>query len=302
MDFKQLQSFVAVVRHESFTKAAVSLGLSQPTISMHVRTLEEELGTPLVLRTAGRARPTAQGAKVFDQATRILVMRDRIVDSSKAREGNTVYIGSSSIPSAYILPDLLANYVPLNPDARFLIFQHDSQDVATGLVEGVFDCAFTGMPVEEDVVECIPLCRDEMVLVTSNDQRFQNYVGAGADGVAAILSGERLILRQEGSGGRATTDAVLEAAGLNERDLSIMARVNDQETIKNLVQAGLGVTIVSRRAVADRVRRGELLEFGLGNPKDERFLYLSFRRGGALDDVTHDFVTFVRQTFAGQLA
>ena len=80
MEFKQLESFAAVVRFNSFTKAAESLYISQPTISTHIRALEEELGTRLIMRTTKNIEVTAEGLKLFDYSVNILELRDRMVN------------------------------------------------------------------------------------------------------------------------------------------------------------------------------------------------------------------------------
>lgn len=173
MDLRQLQSFVSVVRCESFTRAAEVLGVSQPTISTHLRALEEELGTTLVLRGARRVELTPQGARVFEQASSMLALRDRLLEDARSRERNAIYLGSSSVPSAYVLPDALSAFTSAWPGARFRIFQHDSREVVSGLAEGSFDLGLTGLPADEPSLECVPLCADDMVLVTPAEDRFR---------------------------------------------------------------------------------------------------------------------------------
>lgn len=299
MDFKQLQSFVTVVRYGSFTKAAASLGISQPTISTHVRVLEEELGTPLVLRTAKHVELTPQGSRVFEQAATMIAMRDRMLEAMQSRERNAVYLGTSSIPSAYILPEALPAYARLHPDTRFLIYQHDSQDIMSGLTEGVYDVGLTGMPTDEATLECTAFCTDRMVLVTPPAERFSSLRGDAAEVARTILTTEHVVIRNEGSGSRATMDSILEGMDIPEGSLDIVARVNDQETIKNLVESGFGVTVVSSRAVRDRVTDGRLLQFELPCAASERSLYLAYRKNATFDEHAHDFITFLRLHYAG---
>ena len=298
MDLRQLQSFVSVVRCESFTRAAEVLGVSQPTISTHLRSLEEELGTTLVLRGGRRVELTLQGTKVFEQASSMLALRDRLIEDARSRERNAVYLGSSSVPSAYVLPDVLPAFAGSWPGARFRIFRHDSREVISGLVEGSFDLGLTGLPADEPSLECVPLCADDMVLVTPAEDRFHALEGAGAEAMRELLLRERTILRSEGSGSRSTMDRILEELGLSGEELDAAVRTNDQETIRQLVEAGLGVTVASSRAVRAGVEAGRLLQFELPCESSRRSLYVAWRRNAALDEPTLAFRDFLRQCLA----
>ena len=99
MDFKQLRSFIAVIRYGSFTTAASKLRISQPTVSTHIRQLEDELGIPLVVRNAKRVELTAGGYKMYDQAVAMLAMHDKMLQGIRRKGGESVYLGASSIPS-----------------------------------------------------------------------------------------------------------------------------------------------------------------------------------------------------------
>ena len=100
MEIKQLESFAAVVRLGSFTRAAEELYISQPTVSTHIRTLEEELNTRLILRTTKSIEVTAAGKKVYDDAVSILQLRDRMLQESAGGAKRIIHLGASTIPSA----------------------------------------------------------------------------------------------------------------------------------------------------------------------------------------------------------
>lgn len=296
MDFKQLQSLITVARYESFTKAATRLGVSQPTVSTHIRMLEEELGVPLVLRTSKRVELTPKGRKVFDQAVSILSMRDRMVEEGTAREKNTVYLGASSVPSAYVLPSILSGYSKSHPNVSFSIYQGDSRDVVSGLTEGVYDVGLIGMPADEESLLCTSFTQDRLVLVTPATDEYR-MDEPDAAGVRDLLLGRNVLLRHEGSASRSVVDRILDDLGIEESRMHVGARINDQETIKNLVESGLGVTIVSERAVRDRVREGRLLSYDIPSAACKRSLYIAHRKGDLGEEVA-GFVSYVRLSFA----
>ena len=108
MEFKQLESFVALVQSHSFTKAAERLYISQPTISTHIRMMEEELHTSLIVRTTKSLEVTPKGWEVYESARNILGIRDELLKSCLEEERKVIRLWASTIPSAYILPQILS--------------------------------------------------------------------------------------------------------------------------------------------------------------------------------------------------
>ena len=257
MDFKQLRSFVAVADCGSFTQAAAQLYTSQPTVSAHIRQLEEELQQRLFLRTTKSLSITPHGRELYDYAVQVLSQQERLLSGWRQND-RLVCLGTSSIPSAYLLPELLSRFGALHPDVSFDIHQSDSEDVLRALRAGRFDLGLTGLSVPDDELAFTPLCQDAMVLIAPNTPELSAARADGAS-LSALLQAYPLLLREAGSGSQHTADALLRAAGLEPDTLRVAARLNDQESIKNLVAAGLGLAIVSARSVAREAARGDLL-------------------------------------------
>lgn len=296
MDFKQLRSFIAVVRYGSFTTAASKLRVSQPTVSTHIRMLEEELGTPLVLRNAKRVELTDGGYKMYDQAESILAMHDRMLQNMRRREDDAIYLGASSIPSGYVLPSILANYSKLHPGTRFVMSQDSSQAVVDGMLSGIYDLGFIGMPTKEDTLECQPFCGDKIVLVTANTDHFQAVNAADRDSILGLFASENVILRKSGSATREMGNRIFEELGVDESALNIVAHLDDQEAIKNLVERGLGISLMSEHAVRNRVSSGWLLAFDIPGVDTARQFYLVRRKNVELNARAEDFGKYVLTT------
>lgn len=291
MEFKQLQSYVAVIKYGSFTKAAEKMFVSQPTISAHISALEEELNQTLIMRTTKSIEITEKGKEVYEQAVRILEMKDRMIEICSEEEYPNIYIGASTIPSAYILPEILPKFRDAYPELSFSIDQSDSQGVIDGLLDGRFDVGFIGM--KEEKLICEPYCEDRMVLVTAATEYFRGLKEKNEATVQQLLK-EPVILREQGSGsGKYATD-IVEGIGLSEKQLFVTARINDQETIKHLVAGGLGVSIISEMAARDFVENGKLLQFELP-VHNTRYLYLVYRKDEILKPHVRLFVDFVCQ-------
>ena len=289
MELKQLECFAAVVKYGSFTVAAQHLYLSQPTVSAHVRTLEEELGRRLLIRTTKSLEVTPKGREVYDCAVKMLSLQTRIRRACAPDEEHIIRLGASTIPSAYILPQLLPEFGRRCPDVYFTVTQTNSQGVVEGLADGIFDLGLLGMK-GDDRVTCIPFCEDRMVLIAPVNERFL-VLQREKDPLPTLLH-EPMILREKGSGSLKTADRFLAGLGITEDKLTVAARVNDQEAIKNLVQSGLGVSLVSERAARSAVEEKRLLQFELP-VESRRHLYLAYRRDYILQPHIKAFCRFV---------
>ena len=288
MDFKQLRSFVTVADCGSFTQAAAQLYTSQPTISAHIRQLEEELQQRLFLRTTKSLSITPHGRELYDYAVQVLSLQDRLLTGW--RQGDSVVsLGASTIPSAYLLPDLLARFSVLHPDISFDIHQSDSSCVLRALRTGRFDLGLTGMATPDEDLDFTPFYQDAMVLIAPNTPEFSAAKAQNMP-LAALLQSHPLLLRENGSGSQRSADDFLRAAGLKTDALHVAARLNDQESIKNLVAAGLGLAIVSAVSVARERDRGDLLLFPLADAA--RSFYIVTRRHDFLSPAARQFFDF----------
>lgn len=300
MEFKQLESYAAVVRYNSFTKAAENLYISQPTISTHIRALEEELNVRLIMRTTKNIEVTGEGMKLYEYAVNLLELRDRMLTECSADGKRIIHLGASTIPSAYVLPEILPRFGRLNANAFFVIHQSDSQAVMDGLTDGIYDVGLVGMPCEKETLVCKSFCRDRMVIITPVTEHFLE-LQARRDLQLRELFKEPVILREKGSGTKKSADLFLEQMGLSDEQLRISARVNDPEAIKNLVAGGLGISIISERAARNFLEEKRLLKFDLPESGNTRDLYVVYRRDQGSRTYIQEFVDFVcrhyRDTF-----
>ena len=295
MDFKQLQSFVTVVQEESFTQAAGKLFVSQSTVSTHIHQLESELNTKLILRTTKSLQITPKGRELYEYALNILELKERMIQACSIESQRIIHLGASTIPSAYILPQLLADFGKRHPDIYFIIHQSDSQGIINGLKDGLFNLGFIGMSCEDSDFCCQPFCHDRMVVITPVNEHFLRYKQQKENVLPELLR-EPLILREKGSGSKKMADNFLAHSGISEDELQIIARVNDQETIKNLVASGMGISIISEKAAHNFLQEKRLLAFELPQAFSERSLYLIYRKNYLLPSYVKEFLGFISQS------
>lgn len=293
MDFKQLESFVAVVKYRSFTKAAEKLYISQPTISTHIRALEEELHTRLLIRTTKSIEITSHGWEVYESAGSILEMRNNMIAHFTSNEEKLIHIGASTIPSAYILPEILSSFGKQYPDIYFHVEQSNSQNIIDAVHHGKYDIGLVGSACSGDSLACEPFYRDHMVVITPVTEHYLAMKNTPDFPVEALLSSP-VILREKGSGSEKLVETFFEEINLKEEDLNVIARINDQESIKNLVAGGLGISFISQKAVQNYVAEKRILSFELPFSVAERYLYLLFNKNFILKPHVQEFLQFVK--------
>lgn len=294
MELKQLRSFAAVVRYGSFTAASEKLYLSQPTVSSHIQSLEEELGKRLILRTTKSLEVTPLGQAVYRRALDILSLQRQIVELCGQNSKKVIRLGASTIPSAYVLPQLLPEFGQMRPEVYFTVQQSDSQGVADGLADGLFDVGLMGAK-GDDRLTCVPFCKDRIVLITPVAGEYLSLAGLPDPPLAQLLA-QPIILREKTGGSRKTAERFLDRIGVSEEQLHVVARINDQEAIKNLVAGGLGISLISERAARNFVEEKRVLKFDLPG-QSPRSLYLAYRREYILPAHVKEFLSFARKKY-----
>lgn len=292
MEFKQLESYIAIVKYKNLTTAAEKLGISQPTISIHLKNLEEELHTRLIIRTAKNFEVTQRGQEFFVCAQNILKLRDDLVDRWNGQESEIIRLGVSTIPSAYILPEVLPAFGAEHRNVYFSIDQMDSQRVIDEVQKGTFDLGLVGMRTQDELLAFEKFYQDKLVVITPVKERFLKMKEQQEISLEQLFK-EPVILREEGSGSGKSACRFLEKAGISEDKLQVAARINDQESIKNLVAGGLGISIVSQKAVKDYVESKRLLQFSLPEEFSGRSFYIVYQKNYILKKCTEEFMEFL---------
>ena len=289
MEMKQLRSYIAVVDYGSFTKAAEKTYTSQPTISAHIKALEEELGVQLLARDTKNLRVTEKGRELYDCACGMLSLQQRMLDKWENEDRKTLCIGVSTIPSGYILPRLLEGFRSEYPDVVISIRQSDSEEIEAAVEQGACDIGLVGEEAGGSLVS-EPIAEDKTVLITPNTPAFKKMIKA--KDLKALLS-QPMLFREKGSASRKSAEKLLELLGKDLQDVDVAASLNDQEAIKNLVEHGFGISFISALAAEDRVREGRLLLFDTGLAEAKRTFYLIRRKNVQLSETAEEFVKYI---------
>lgn len=295
MDFKQLEAFAAVVDYGSFSEAARRLYLTQPTISAHIRALENELKVKLIIRTTKKLTITTKGYQLYDSAVRILHIRNNLLEDFTGSKKHIIDLSASTIPSSYLLPELLAGFGKICPDVYFHSLQSDSAEAIQKVIDGSVDLGLVGQYIEKDDCCYIPFCQDSLLIAAPVTPHYLKLKERNA--TLEELIREPMIVREKGSGTKKEMDFFLEKSGIAPSDLNVIARMNDLESIKQSIVNGLGISILSARSVQDLAGTKQILIFPLGDTESRRNFYIVYSRNRILKPHVRQFIQFTHSFY-----
>jgi DNA-binding transcriptional LysR family regulator len=293
MDTRQLAAFCTVVERRSFSQAAERLGVTQPAVSLQVRALEKRLGTQLLDRSGRRVEPTEAGWRLYRGAQRMLALEDQIVfDVAATTEGELagdLVLGASTGPAAIAVPLLLCEFQRENPGVRVFLTVSDTHTVVERVAARELELGIVGASRRHRGVRFEPFLSDQVILACPPGHRF-----AGRTVTLDQLREESLILMQEGAGVRQIVEDALRRRGVRLRDLDVRLELGLQESARAAVEAGYGVTFISRTAVESDLEAGTLAEATVQGLEATREISLASAAGRARTRVADAFVDFAR--------
>jgi DNA-binding transcriptional LysR family regulator len=295
VDLRALEVFCKIMELRSFSRAAEAVLLTQPTVSGHIKTLEEELGLRLFDRAGKRVTPTRAGEMLHGYARRILALREEAQQAISEHKGGLkghLAIGGSSIPGAYILPPLLAVFKRDHPDVTIGLHISGSHDIVRSVLEGVVEVGMVGARFEEARVQYEPFAQDELVLaVAARHPWARRSTVRPAD-----LAGQHFVMRERGSGTRKVMEEALVHHDLDPRGLHVVLEVTGNEAVRQVVKAGAGVAVISRLAIQDDIRCKMLVALRIQGMKLVRDFFLVTHRSRSRSPLGKTFLSFLHQS------
>lgn len=293
MDLGQLEAFLQVAGHRSFSRAAEALRLTQPSVTARIQALERDLGETLFERNGRGVSLTEVGAAFLPHAQRVLKAlqdgRDAI-QSLQELESGTLRLGAAPTISTYVLPGLLKEFRSRYPGLDVSVRTEYSDQIVQMVLADEVQVGLERMITHPDVVT-VPLYEDEVALVTSPQHPFAKRDAATIEEV----SGEALIMFNRGSGYYALVDSALREAGVL---VSPTMELDNMEATKKMVEEGLGIAMLPMVAVEREVQRGELRQVRVrGMTMPRRQIALIYRRGRPLSRAAQAFVGLLEERY-----
>ena len=273
MSDRRLQVFYSVAKHLSFTKAAAALHMTQPAVTFQVRQLEEQFNTRLFDRTHNRISLTEAGERVYHHAKQIFELYSRMEGEVRALTGEisgVLILGASTTIAEYLLPSLLGTFKQRFPDVVIRLQVSNTEGIVAMVEDNEIDLGIVEAPVANKSL-VVEVCRiDKLVAVLPPEHAL---AGRAAVPAADIMRCP-FIAREEGSGTREVVFEYLRAAGLEPADLTVVMELGSPESIKGAIEAGMGVSILSRSTIGKELALGTLACVELDPPLERPFSFV----------------------------
>lgn len=294
MDFRQLETFIEVVKLKSFSKAAEKLFITQPTVTNHIQNLEKELGTLLINRLGKNITLTDAGNLLYKYAINIINSLEMAKFDLAIYQGKIqghLDIMSSSVPRKYLLPNLINSFLNIHPDVSFNLTNNDSKEVVSKILDGETDFGIVGNKIESSSLIYIEIMEDNLLLITPNTFSTNSHDPTIIE-IEHILD-QKFIFREEGSGTRDVIEKHLENNGVDLERLHIIAYIEDSETIKELVALGAGISFLSEKDALNGLKLEKYKSFNIKGLDFKRKFYFVYHKNRQLSPLGETFKNHV---------
>lgn len=257
LNVHQLHIFYTVAERGSFSAAAQALHMTQPAVTMQVQALEERFGTKLLNRTTKKLELTEAGHHLLPQARKAVELMKE-TDALMARfiedlKGRLVFAASLTF-GEYVLPRLLGKFLRKYPDVAVNMKVMNTTEIIDAIAHQGLDFGIIEAPCDVPGFEAEPVMNDELVLVVPSSHPFASRASVTLEEVV----GEPMVLREKGSGTRQIMEDELQRHGVTEGQLRVASEFGGTGAVKSAVEAGLGLSIISKWTIKHEVALGLL--------------------------------------------
>ncbi len=296
MDLWRLKIFCKVIEYNSFSKAAESLNLSQPTVSSHIKDLEHHFDVKLIDRLDKKAVPTKAGELLYYYAGRLAALYDETEAAMSEFHGKIkgrLVIGGSTIPAGYILPKIIGGFMKTYPEVRISLIVGDTQKIIADILSNALEIGVVGAKSHDQRLVQKELTNEEMRVVIPGGHK---WAGKTSIGIKA-LTREPFIIREAGSGTWISIQKKLAAQGLGSKDLNIVAEMGSTEAVVQGIKSHIGISILSPVAVAENLSAGTLKALKINGLNLERQFYLTRYKNRSESPIGKAFREFIEKNF-----
>lgn len=291
MDVRGLEVFLSVAKHLNYTRAGEEVNLSQPSVSVRIRQLEDELGVKLFEQLGKKVALTEAGQLLIPHARRVLTAIDdarQAIHELQGLERGSLRIGASTTPGMYLIPKTVAHFKERYPKIEIHLGIKDTRQIEAGVISNEFDFGFVGGHLVGEEVAVVPWMTDQLVLVVAPKHPLARKKSVKAND----LRREKFIFRESGSATRAAIISHLEKATLQVEPIMEM---ENPESVKKAVQSGLGIAFISRFAVETELKAKSLVAVRVNGLAINRELKIVYRKDKHLGRAAQTFIEMARK-------
>jgi DNA-binding transcriptional LysR family regulator len=270
----QLRILKAIAAEGSFKRAADSLYISQPAVSLQVQNLEKQLNVPLFDRGGRRAQLTEAGHLLLNYGEKIIALCQetcRAIEDLQNLQGGTLIVGASQTTGTYLLPRTIGLFREKYPDVSVELQVHSTRRTSWGVANGQVDLAIIGGEVPSELQETlaiIPYADDELALIMPSSHSLAKLETIEKEDLYKL----KFITLDSQSTIRKVIDNVLSRYEIDTKRLKVEMELNSIEAIKNAVQSGLGAAFVSTTAIEKELQMGTIHRAKINNVEIRRTL------------------------------
>lgn len=294
MELRQLETFCAVARSGGFTLAAEQLGLTQPTVSYQIASLEDELGTKLFDRAGRVVTITRSGEILHRYAVKVLGLTSEAEQSIRKLKGllwGEIKTGASTIPGEYILPGILQQFREDHPGIEIAMVVDDTMGIVKRVLNDEIEIGVVGATEKGDKLTFTKFFSDRLVLIAPAECTW--FTGGSA--TLEELRRAQFVMREDGSGTRTAMRQKLKEIEFSIDSLDVAMTLGSTEAVKRAVESGAGVSIVSERAVRNEVKLGLIKEMKVEGLEMTRDFFIVNRKRKALSPAAQALQQFLEQ-------
>jgi DNA-binding transcriptional LysR family regulator len=298
MDLWQLNIFCKVVELKSFSLAGKTVHLSQPTVSSHIKDLEDHFGCRLIDRLAKEAVPTKAGEILYKYAYRLIALKDEAETALAEFQGKIkgrLIVGGSTIPGVYILPKMIGAFIQLYPDVIISLVNGDTEEINHHIIEGNLELGIVGAVAVDKRILQERLIEDELRLVVPAGHKWENTRTISLE----MLFKEPFISREAGSGTLISIQENLNQIGYKLSDLNIVSEMGSTEAVIQGIKSKVGLSILSPIAIAEELRTGTLKALAVDNLNLKRNFFLSIHKHRSGSPLGRVFIQFLKDECNG---
>jgi len=280
VDIDKLETFLLAAETLNFSETAKRLHLSQPTVSHHIKILENSMGAVLFTRTNTGLQLTEAGRLLLPWAHRLLHDTNNMQAMMASIQSDVVgelLITCSTTAGKYVLPQMAARFCRLYPGVKVRILSCTSEDVTIRLLDGDAHIGVLSHDIQKSGLESQEFFRDTITLIVPNDHRwaYRKVIEPGE------LLEEPLIIREETSGTRQVVLSELSKFDIGLDDLDIFMELGNAEAIVRTVAAGYGIAFVSKLATACPLERGNVVDLRVDGLNLNRTIFMVRKAGSS---------------------
>ena len=290
MDIHHLRVFASVFKNRSFSKASEELHLTQPTISNHIKALEDEFDCKLFDRLGRTILPTKEAEVLYSHSMELIERTNNLreaVGLMKKDISGKLIIGASTIPGVYLLPGFMSEFRKKFPSISFQILISDSKGIIENISRHELLLGIVGAKLGNEHIKYMPFIEDELIAVSSP------HISKNRMITLQELLKFPMVLREEGSGTRKETEKFLANKGISLENVHISGVFGSTDAIKQAVKAGLGVSILSKFSVADELKYKILEEIKLTDIQMKRRFYIVTHKKRTLPRLYETFLNYI---------